>query len=407
MSQSGSADNPTGGHHASPQAFASAVAETFAQQVAQPLENRLQAHDQRFSEFESRNTEFQNSVLALLSGGGPPLPGPSARADSSTRRRGSTVPRPDKNSEKLMQNVVRHVLTAGCCIERLKDAQLGLTEGELEERISNDPPLPWRPDFLKLISDPANKFWLGKILPEVMKDTKALDHVASRRIAQEFWTEDCICKRILGPMWNNIRKEVKKRVDAEAEARGKANRSKGNRDGRSKRLYSARLKLATGTDKHPRFQCKINGEMRHIPVDLMVEDVMSDVVEEEYDSDSIPPEVTHDEYQKKRTPFEYEGVPPFFRRKEPWNQIFAAMDGITSSKTRGFGIQPRYYAGDVTRGQRNVSADMVTEIPTSVLYRCHISKEWYGRLSEAQRDVLKRSPAGWEVDEERSAGASG
>jgi hypothetical protein len=37
-------------------------------------------------------------------------------------------------------------------------------------------------------------------------------------------------------MWNNVRKEVKKQVDSEAAARGKANRSKGNRVNRNKRV---------------------------------------------------------------------------------------------------------------------------------------------------------------------------
>lgn len=65
---------------------------------------------------------------------------------------------------------------------------------------------------------------------------QALSLVAKGKIAEEFWTEDCVRKCILGPMWNNVRKEVKKQVDAEAEARGKANRSKGNQGGRKKRV---------------------------------------------------------------------------------------------------------------------------------------------------------------------------
>lgn len=80
------------------------------------------------------------------------------------------------------------------------------------------------------------------------------------------------------------------------------------------------------------------------------------------------------------------------------------MDKITSHKDKGFGIQARYYAGSSTRGQKHdFSPEMASEIPTSVLYRCHISKEWYSHLSDAQRSVLKPSPPGWEVDEERIA----
>jgi hypothetical protein len=77
------------------------------------------------------------------------------------------------------------------------------------------------------------------------------------------------------------------------------------------------------------------------------------------------------------------------------------MDKITSHKDKGFGIQARYYAGSVLRGQKShESPEMASKIPTSVLYRCHISKEWYDRLSADQHTVLKPSPPGWEVDEE-------
>lgn len=67
---------------------------------------------------------------------------------------------------------MRRVLTKGCGIQRLKHAQLGLTDEELQEWISTDPDLPWRHDFLKSIDDPANTFWVDKILTETMSDTK-------------------------------------------------------------------------------------------------------------------------------------------------------------------------------------------------------------------------------------------
>lgn len=67
---------------------------------------------------------------------------------------------------------MRRVLTKGCGIERLKHAQLGLTDEELQERIATNPGLPWRPDFLKSVDDPANTFWVGKILGETMGDPK-------------------------------------------------------------------------------------------------------------------------------------------------------------------------------------------------------------------------------------------
>ncbi|KAG9082076.1 hypothetical protein FRC06_005254, partial [Ceratobasidium sp. 370] len=320
---------------APPPALATALVGHINKHVVQPLEGRLQAQNARFDEFETRNTEFQNNVLNLLGGGGPQPPGPPAQTSRSRRRRGSTIPRPDKSSETQMQIVVRRIIKTGCSIRHLKEAKLSLTDEELEERVTNDPPLPWRPDWLKSIDDSANEFWVDKILGAAINDAKALSLVVSGKIAEAFWTKECVRKHILAPMWNNIRKDVKQIVDREAAARGKANRLKTNQDGRGKRLYNARVKLATGSDKHPRFEYKIDNRMCHIPVELMVEEVMSDVVVEEYDSDSIPPEVTRDEYRKNRAVFEYEGRPPFFRRKE-WNGIFRAMDEITSHKKKGF-----------------------------------------------------------------------
>lgn len=107
MPQSGPSDNSTGGHQAASQDLASAVVDGIAQRVVVPLENRLQASDQRFNVFKSRSTEFQNNVLALLNSGGHPAPGPSARERSSGRQKVSAVPHPDKNSEIFMQ--VSHV----------------------------------------------------------------------------------------------------------------------------------------------------------------------------------------------------------------------------------------------------------------------------------------------------------
>ncbi|KAG8699105.1 hypothetical protein FRC08_005503 [Ceratobasidium sp. 394] len=398
MSQDDSADE----QDVLPQALAKALVSHINTCVVQPLENRLQAQNVRFDELADRNAEFQNNVLSLLGGGAPQPPGPLAQAGSSRRRRGSTIPRPNKSSETQMQKVVRRIIKTGCGLKNLKDAKPGLSHEELQERIANNPALPWRPDWLKLIDDEANKYWVDKILDATMDDIPARALVEKGDIAEAFWTRECVHKRILAPMWSNVRREVKQLVDEGAAARGKANRSKTNRDGRNKRLYNARLKLTTGTGERPRFEYRIDNRMRHIPVELMVEEIMSDVAEEEYDSESIPTEVTRDEYRKDRPRFEYEGRPPFFRRREPWNGIFQAMDEITSHKNKGFGIQARYYAGNITRGQRtDVSPDMASKIPVVDLYRCHISKEWYDRLSDAQRDVLKASPPRWEVDEER------
>jgi hypothetical protein len=67
---------------------------------------------------------------------------------------------------------MRRVLTAGCGIVHLKDAKLALTEEELQVRIATNPPLPWNPDFIKMMSDPANAFWVRKILDAAMADAK-------------------------------------------------------------------------------------------------------------------------------------------------------------------------------------------------------------------------------------------
>ncbi|KAG9088270.1 hypothetical protein FS749_002277 [Ceratobasidium sp. UAMH 11750] len=210
-------------------ALATALVGHINERVVQPLEGRLQAQDARLD-------ELCNDVRTFLGGGAPQPPAPSSGRTGSRQKKGSDVPQPDKMAENLMQNVVRRVLKSGCRIEHLNQAQLGLPEDELKDRIENDPPLPWRPDFLKSVNDRDNEFWVKKILDEVMKDTEGLAQVASKKIAQEFWTRECMHKRILGPMWSNVRKEVKKLVDAEAEARGKINRSKGNRGGRRKRV---------------------------------------------------------------------------------------------------------------------------------------------------------------------------
>ncbi|KAF8741287.1 hypothetical protein RHS02_04367, partial [Rhizoctonia solani] len=284
-------------------------------------------------------------------------------------------------------------------MEQLKDARLGLTPEQLQERMRTNPPVPWDPDWLKSIDDTANKFWRDKMILAVLTDDK-VSHIATRTIVvlfaqkvrqaiglvdkgnikQQFSTEDCLVKYILKPMWSAARREAKKL------------------------LCKARAKLATGNNTVPRLEYEIDGKMRHIPPELMVEEVMSNVVDDQYNLDDIPTKVTHHEYRQGRPKFAYEGRPPFFRRREPWNGIFESMDNITCQKKNGYGIKARYYAGKITRGQHNnVDPEMAPKIPTSKLYRCHLSKEWFDRLSKAQRRVLKPSPAGWEVDEERVA----
>lgn len=63
--------------------------------------------------------------------------------------------------------------------------------------------------------------------------------------------------------------------------------------------------------------------MRIIPPQLMVEEAMSEVADDEYNSDGIPAEVTRDEYRKTRPQSEYEGRPPFFRPREVREVLFS------------------------------------------------------------------------------------
>ncbi|KAF8761183.1 hypothetical protein RHS01_01263 [Rhizoctonia solani] len=332
----------------------------------QPIAVQFQAQEARFK-------ALQSDLHTMMAGGAPqPVPPQLPhRMGLVSRRRASdtTNPRPDKTSENHMRvkNLYQIILRA-CGMEQLKDAQLGLTPEQLQERMRTNPPVPWDPDWLKSIDDAANKFWRDKMILAVLTDDKvrqAIGLVDKGNIKQQFWTEDCLVKYILKPMWSAARREAKKLVDADAAARGRANHSKTNRDGRNKRLCKAQAKLATGND---------------------TVQVMSDVVDDQYDLDNIPTEVTHHKYRQGHPKFAYEGCPPFFCRQEPWNGIFESMDNITCQKKNGYG-----------------SKRAIMLIPTSKLYHCHLSKEWFDRLSEAQRRVLKPSPAGWEVDEERVA----
>ncbi|GAB1526732.1 hypothetical protein RhiTH_009904 [Rhizoctonia solani] len=379
------------------QASNQALAVAIAAQIMQPIAVQFQAQEARFE-------ALQSDLHTMMAG----------ELLNQFRRQ---LP------HRMGLKISTKIILRACGMEQLKDARLGLTPEQLQERMRTNPPVPWDPDWLKSIDDAANKFWRDKMILAVLTDDK-VSHIATRTIVvlfaqkvrqaiglvdkgnikRQFWTEDCLVKYILKPMWSAARREAKKLVDADAAARGRANHSKTNRDGRNKRLCKARAKLATGNDTVPRLEYEIDGKMRHIPPELMVEEVMSDVVDDQYDSDDIPTEVTHHEYRQGRPKFAYEGRPPFFRRREPWNGIFESMDNITCQKKNGYGIEARYYAGKITRGQHNnVDPEMAPKIPTSKLYRCHLSKEWFDRLSEAQRRVLKPSPAGWEVDEERVA----
>ena len=75
-------------------------------------------------------------------------------------------------------------------------------------------------------------------------------------------------------MWSNVKKEVKKQVDDEAAARGKANRSKGNKDSRTKRVSTIlRITIKLNLNYWLAVQCASQvsywiGQMRKISVQL-------------------------------------------------------------------------------------------------------------------------------------------
>ncbi|KAG8714399.1 hypothetical protein FRC08_011976 [Ceratobasidium sp. 394] len=82
-----------------------------------------------------------------------------------------------------------------------------------------------------------------------------------------------------------------------------------------------------------------------------------------------------------------------------WNKIFQAMDEKLLAGPHA--MQPRYYATESNRGQRDPENSKAADIPVWALYRCHLKKSWFDLLSPHQRDMLKASPKGWEVDEEK------
>ncbi|KAG9075790.1 hypothetical protein FRC06_009886, partial [Ceratobasidium sp. 370] len=95
---------------------------------------------------------------------------------SKSKKHPQTVPRgpprPTGDLKSNLQGVVRRTIYNGCAVDHMKDFQLGLSDGELRRRQEEDPDEPWHPDFLKSIDDPANDFWVSKILVTALKDAE-------------------------------------------------------------------------------------------------------------------------------------------------------------------------------------------------------------------------------------------
>ncbi|KAG8689818.1 hypothetical protein FRC09_012244 [Ceratobasidium sp. 395] len=310
---------------------------------------------------------------------------------------------PEDDTLARLQTIVRRVLKSGCKVQHFKELQEGLSADELKKRIEEDPDEPWRPDFLKSMRSTCNDFWVGKIMKAVLNDAQGKELVEAGVIPAEFWTEEILTKHVLMSMWLSAQKEVKKQVSEEARARAEANAKRNKRKGRRTRLLAARCAIAEGDSDHPPFEYLVGDEMRPIPEELLVPEVMSDVVSEPCSTQAeMPRGVTLDDYQKGRKGFKWEGIPPFYRH-EKFNKIFTAMDEVLVQRPQHQALSSRYYATERTRGQRKeTDKSKAKDIPVSMLYRCHIKNEWYNKLSEAQRGALRPSPEGWEVTDEES-----
>ncbi|KAG8723042.1 hypothetical protein FRC09_004983 [Ceratobasidium sp. 395] len=119
--------------------------------------------------------------------------------------------------------VEQGIITSGCKIKRLKNAQFGLINEELQDRIADDPPLPWRSGLIKVMDDSDNEFWVKNILYAAMANEKARKLVVDVDVVERFWTRKIVRKQKLGPMWNSVRKEVLKKVDNSAAEQGRVN----------------------------------------------------------------------------------------------------------------------------------------------------------------------------------------
>ncbi|KAG9124516.1 hypothetical protein FRC07_011326 [Ceratobasidium sp. 392] len=152
MSQTSSTKASTGAQSASQHAFAGTMVGHLKRHVVQPLEARFKVQATRLGELAAQQAELRSNVLNLLGGGDNPPHGTPADTRRMRRHGEGTEPKPNQRSAKVMQ--------------------LPLSDEELQDRIANQPDLPRHPNFLKSIDDPANKFWVNKILDATMKDPK-------------------------------------------------------------------------------------------------------------------------------------------------------------------------------------------------------------------------------------------
>ncbi|KAG9089892.1 hypothetical protein FS749_000966 [Ceratobasidium sp. UAMH 11750] len=360
------------------------------------VESRLSAIEQAMQHDPGRDGDDEGE------GRERPCASRGRRRAPASRKRGSNKPeKPDKSSLNNMKNSFRKILYSGCGdVKKMSHLKPGLSAEELEVRMEEDPGLPWRLDFLLKPTDPRNEYWVNKMFEQYLACPDALEMVKDGKIQGKYWTRECILEHVIKPMWYSARGGVKQAVDPEVKERVERQAKKSNRDARKKRLLDRRFGRACGENNNP-FRYEVNGVLRPIPEELLCEEMMSNVVSDEHEVDGIRPDLTLEQYRDQRNPFEYEGIPPFFRH-EMWNKIIGALDDHKTPKgRRGQQVRPRYYASKENRGQRKTNdTSKAYDIPASGLYQCHINKTWYDRLPEYKRKAVKHSPAGCEVDEE-------
>ncbi|KAF8602980.1 hypothetical protein BDV93DRAFT_508745 [Ceratobasidium sp. AG-I] len=270
----------------------------------------------------------------------------------------------------------------GCDVEHMKELWPGLNKEELKKQAVEDPPRPWRPKFLKSMNDPSNEFWVKKILDAALKDKKIQEMVDAGTIPREFWTYDCLKDNVLKQMWSNAAKEVKKRVNPLAQARGEANAKRGKKKPRQTCLLATHMQLALGTNGQTQFKYKIRCKMKTIPAKLMVQEVTSDVVDNKCDSDTVPKGIEIEDYRAGCWLFKFEGTPPFYCRRM-WNKAFQEMDEQILKK-------------DSSQHVQRLKRGKVSDRPLRTGLKIYLFQHWTRRRQP--------SPEGWQVDEEQDQG---
>ncbi|CAE6526067.1 unnamed protein product [Rhizoctonia solani] len=355
--------------------------------------------------------------------------GPATEKDQAQRPKKRARPSgsPSKRTEKpvklkpegavvhIMKDIIRdEVLYEGCDVKKMDELKPSLPAEEdlaLKKRIQEGSNEAWVPDFMLQPEHESNKFWIDRIVDESLKNSTALKKIEEGLIPKQFWTREYIIDPVLKELWLTGRKSIKKATDPVAKARADQQSKAGIRAGRRERLCDSRRRVVEGTEKHqPFIYTTKDGRSRTIPGDLIIEDATSDVLscDEEHNVAGIRPDLSVKRYREARKPFNFEGIPPFWRHSM-WTKVNNALDAAlkTPGRVRGSGLQARYYASERNRGQRMVSDESKAKDIPGGLYRCHIAKSWYDCMTPAQKSGVRPSPPGWEVEDEGGLNGAG